>query len=77
MTSLMPDYLPVPLASLGRAANDRDYYAGRVERNLYWVTDGDYHSAFLPTWDGVVLFDAPRLSAATCSGPRTPPRPGA
>jgi hypothetical protein len=30
-----------------------------VERNLYWVTDGDYHSAFLTTRDGVVLFDAP------------------
>jgi len=28
-------------------------------RNLYWVTDGDYHSAFLATRDGVVLFGAP------------------
>ena len=25
----------------------------------YWVTDGDYHSAFLATPDGVMLFDAP------------------
>jgi glyoxylase-like metal-dependent hydrolase (beta-lactamase superfamily II) len=32
---------------------------GRVERNLYWVTDGVYQSAFLTTADGVVLFDAP------------------
>jgi len=30
-----------------------------VERNLYWVTDGVYQSAFLTTPDGVVLFDAP------------------
>jgi hypothetical protein len=30
-----------------------------VERNLYWVTDGTYQSAFLITKDGVVLFDAP------------------
>jgi glyoxylase-like metal-dependent hydrolase (beta-lactamase superfamily II) len=30
-----------------------------VERNLYWVTDGVYNSAFLTTRDGVVLFDAP------------------
>ena len=30
-----------------------------MERNLYWVTDGDYHSAFLATPDGVVLLDAP------------------
>jgi glyoxylase-like metal-dependent hydrolase (beta-lactamase superfamily II) len=47
-------------AGLARPAlNDRGYYVGRVERNLYWVTDGDYHSAFLATRDGVVLFDAP------------------
>ena len=57
--SLLPDYAPVPRASLGPAVNDQDYYVGRVERNLYWVTDGDYHSAFLATRDGVVLFDAP------------------
>ena len=30
-----------------------------MERNLYWVTDGTYQSAFLTTRDGVVLFDAP------------------
>jgi hypothetical protein len=30
-----------------------------VERNLYWVTDGVYNSAFLTTDDGVVVFDAP------------------
>ena len=60
MTSpILPDYLPVPRSSLGPALNERGYYVGRVERNLYWVTDGDYHSAFLATRDGVVLFDAP------------------
>jgi glyoxylase-like metal-dependent hydrolase (beta-lactamase superfamily II) len=32
---------------------------GRVEGNLYWVTDGTYQCAFLTTSDGVVLFDAP------------------
>jgi len=56
---ILPDYAPVPRSSLGPAANDQGYYVGRVERNLYWVTDGDYHSAFLTTRDGVVLFDAP------------------
>ena len=46
MTSpILPDYVPVPRASLGPAVNDQGYYVGRVERNLYWVTDGDYHSA--------------------------------
>jgi glyoxylase-like metal-dependent hydrolase (beta-lactamase superfamily II) len=56
---ILPDYVPVPRASLGPAVNNRGYYVGRVERNLYWVTDGDYHSAFMTTRDGVVLFDAP------------------
>ena len=55
----LPDYAPVPRSSLGPALNDQGYFVGRVERNLYWVTDGTYQSAFLTTPDGVVLFDAP------------------
>jgi glyoxylase-like metal-dependent hydrolase (beta-lactamase superfamily II) len=55
----LPDYAPVPQSSRGVALNDQGYYVGRVERNLYWVTDGVYQSAFLVTRDGVVLFDAP------------------
>src|ERR1700720_2392237 len=55
----LPDYAPVPQSALGPALNDQGYYVGRVERNLYWVTDGVYNSAFLTTSDGVVLFDAP------------------
>jgi glyoxylase-like metal-dependent hydrolase (beta-lactamase superfamily II) len=55
----LPDYAPVPQSALGPALNDQGYYVGRVERNLYWVTDGVYQSAFLTTRDGVVLFDAP------------------
>jgi hypothetical protein len=55
----LPDYAPIPRSALGPALNDRGYYVGRVERNLYWVTDGVYQSAFLITPDGVVLFDAP------------------
>src|SRR5262245_27868929 len=43
----------------GPELNDQGYYVGRVERNLYYVTDGVYQSAFLTTDDGVVLFDAP------------------
>jgi glyoxylase-like metal-dependent hydrolase (beta-lactamase superfamily II) len=49
----------VPATALGPALNDQGYYVGRIERNLYWVTDGVYVSAFLTTRDGVVLFDAP------------------
>src|SRR5215469_2380235 len=55
----LPDYAPIPQSALGPALNDQGYYVGRVERNLYWVTDGLYQSAFLATPDGVVLFDAP------------------
>jgi Alkyl sulfatase and related hydrolases len=55
----LPDYAPIPRSALGPALNDQRYYVGRVERNLYWVTDGVYNSAFLTTRDGVVVFDAP------------------
>ena len=55
----LPDYAPVPKSALGPALNEQGYYVGRVERNLYWVTDGVYQSAFLTTSDGVVLLDAP------------------
>jgi len=55
----LPDYAPVPRSALGPALNSQGYYVGRVERNLYWVTDGVYQSAFLTTRDGVVLLDAP------------------
>jgi glyoxylase-like metal-dependent hydrolase (beta-lactamase superfamily II) len=43
----LPDYAPVPRSALGPALNEQGYYVGRVERNLYWITDG------------VVLLDAP------------------
>ena len=55
----LPDYAPIPQSALGPALNEHGYHVGRVERNLYWVTDGVYNSAFLATRDGVVLFDAP------------------
>jgi len=58
-TSTLADYAPVPRSALGPALNEQGYYVGRVERNLYWVTDGTYQSAFLTTTDGVVLLDAP------------------
>ncbi|HEY0473348.1 MAG TPA: MBL fold metallo-hydrolase, partial [Kribbella sp.] len=55
----LPDYAPVPEAAFGPALNEQGYFVGRVERNLFWVTDGTYQSALLATPDGVVLFDAP------------------
>jgi glyoxylase-like metal-dependent hydrolase (beta-lactamase superfamily II) len=58
-TPQLPDYVPVPQEAFGPALNEQGYYVGRVERNLFWVTDGTYQSAFLATRDGVVLFDAP------------------
>jgi glyoxylase-like metal-dependent hydrolase (beta-lactamase superfamily II) len=58
-TAALPDYAPIPRSALGPALNEQGYFVGRVERNLYWVTDGVYQSAFLTTPDGVVVFDAP------------------
>jgi glyoxylase-like metal-dependent hydrolase (beta-lactamase superfamily II) len=58
-TLSLPDYAPVPASAFGPALNEQGYYVGRVERNLYWMTDGTYIAAFLTTRDGVVLFDAP------------------
>ena len=55
----LPDYAPIPPSALGPAVNAQGYFVGRLERNLYWVTDGTYQAAFLTTKDGVVLFDAP------------------
>jgi glyoxylase-like metal-dependent hydrolase (beta-lactamase superfamily II) len=55
----LPDYAPIPASALGPAVNAQGYYVGRIERNLYWVTDGTYQAAFLTTKEGVVLFDAP------------------
>jgi glyoxylase-like metal-dependent hydrolase (beta-lactamase superfamily II) len=57
--AILPDYAPIPRSALGPALNEQGYFVGRVERNLYWVTDGVYNCAFLTTDDGVVLFDAP------------------
>lgn len=58
-TANLPDYAPIPQSALGPALNEQGYYVGRVERNLYWITDGTYQSAFLTTTDGVVVLDAP------------------
>jgi glyoxylase-like metal-dependent hydrolase (beta-lactamase superfamily II) len=44
---------------MGPTLNEQGYFVGRVEGNLYYVTDGTYQSAFLTTVDGVVLLDAP------------------
>jgi len=57
--SAQTSVVDVPISALGPAINERGYHVGRVEGNLYWVTDGVYQSAFLTTSDGVVLFDAP------------------
>jgi glyoxylase-like metal-dependent hydrolase (beta-lactamase superfamily II) len=57
--STLPDFAPIPKSALGHAVNADGYYVGRVERNLYYVTDSTYMAAFMTTSEGVVLFDAP------------------
>ena len=39
-TATLPDYAPLPEAAVGPALNEQGYYVDRVERNLYYVTDG-------------------------------------
>ena len=58
-TADLPEYAPIPKSALGPALNEQGYHVGRVERNLFWVTDGVYNCAFLATSEGVVLLDAP------------------
>jgi glyoxylase-like metal-dependent hydrolase (beta-lactamase superfamily II) len=55
----LPDFAPIPPTALGPAVNADGYFVGRVNKNLYWVTDSTYQAAFLTTKAGVVLFDAP------------------
>src|ERR1700740_132833 len=57
--SAQTERAPIPGSAFGPAVNEQGYYVGRVEGNLYWVTDGTYQSAFLTTSDGVVSFNAP------------------
>lgn len=55
----LPPYAPVPPGSFGPAPNADGYFVGKIQDNLYWVTDGFYQSMFLATARGVVVVDAP------------------
>jgi glyoxylase-like metal-dependent hydrolase (beta-lactamase superfamily II) len=58
-TITLPEFAPLPETARGSVLNEQGYYVGRVERNLYYVTDNTYMCAFLTTSDGVVVLDAP------------------
>jgi hypothetical protein len=62
----LPDYAPIPPSALGPAVNAQGYYVGRLEKNLYWVTDSTYQAAFLTRRPP---------SGTTCSAPSTRSRP--
>ena len=51
-TAELSEYAPIPPSALGPSLNEQGYHVGRVERNLFWVTDGVYNSAFLATGEG-------------------------
>jgi glyoxylase-like metal-dependent hydrolase (beta-lactamase superfamily II) len=55
----LPDYAPIPPEASGPQLNAQGYFVGRIDGNLYWVTDSVYQAMFLTTRDGVVLVDAP------------------
>jgi hypothetical protein len=73
----LPDFAPIPPSALGPAVNAQGYHVGRVEKNLYWVTDSTYQAAFLTTRDGVVLFDAPPTIGHNLQPSTRSPRPTA
>jgi hypothetical protein len=52
-SAILPDYVPVPRASLGPAVSARATTSEGLERNRYWITDGDYHLVFLTTREHV------------------------
>ncbi|MBV9328032.1 MAG: MBL fold metallo-hydrolase [Chloroflexi bacterium] len=55
----LPNYAPIPAEAFGPALNADGYFVGRIDDNLYWVTDAFYQAMFLTTRTGVVLVDAP------------------
>src|SRR5215471_8414292 len=55
----LPNYAPIPAEAFGPALNANGYFVGRIDNNLYWVTDSFYQAMFLTTRTGVVLVDAP------------------
>ena len=75
-TEALPDYAPIPQSALGVAAERSGCYVGRVERNLYWVTDGVYQAAFLVTRDGVAIRRAPQHRPQPAAGRRRDRRRG-
>jgi glyoxylase-like metal-dependent hydrolase (beta-lactamase superfamily II) len=54
-----PGYAPVPPGALGPSVNADGYFVGKINGNLYWVTDSAYQAMFLTTREGVVMVDAP------------------
>ncbi|MFD1277795.1 hypothetical protein ACFQ51_55150 [Streptomyces kaempferi] len=55
----LPDFDPIPTTSASPTPNTDGYHVGRIDGNLYWVTDSYYQAMFLTTTRGVVLVDAP------------------
>jgi hypothetical protein len=45
----LPEFAPVARSALGPVVNAQGYYVDRVERNLYWVTDGTDACGFIHT----------------------------
>src|SRR6516164_8115336 len=55
----LPDYAPIPAEAFGPKLNTDGYFVGKIDGDLYWVTDSVYQAMFLTTRDGVVVVDAP------------------
>jgi hypothetical protein len=43
----LPDYAPIPPGALGPALNADGYFVGKIDGNLYWVTDSVYQALMI------------------------------
>src|SRR5690242_16065801 len=80
-TAALPDYAPIPAEAFGPQVNGQGYFVGRIDGNLFWVTDSFYQAMFLTTREGVVVVDAPptighNLLRAIADATRQNGRPG-
>src|SRR6266568_1387759 len=71
----LPDYAPIPRSALGPALNEQGYHVGRVERNLFWVTDGVSSRRSWPRATAWCCSTHRPASGTTCAGLSTRSRP--
>ena len=67
-TAALPDYAPIPAEAFGPNVNAQGYFVGRIDDNLFWVTDSFYQAMFLTTRKGLCSSTHHPPSGTTCCG---------